>query len=309
MIIEPMDVLKHYEVRKSKKQKTAFITAVTAYAASKHYSCCVEKGSLGSRNIIIGDPTKAKYLVTAHYDTCAWMPVPNFITPCNILVYLLYQVLITCGILFFAFVLGWGIAQMIGENTFLPLSMVLLYAILLLMIVGPANPHTANDNTSGVVAVLDIAVSLPLYMKEHVAFVLFDLEEAGLIGSASYRAKHKKQTQNQVILNLDCVGDGDEILFFPTPNLRKDQIACKNLHFLAGRWGRKSIKIKEKGFAFYPSDQVNFPKGVGIAAFHSVKHIGPYCSNIHTHKDTMLDPTNINILRAALISLIGTAVK
>ena len=95
MIKRPIDVLEKYEIRKSKKQKDSFITAVTDYANRAGYSLRVEKGSFGSRNLVIGDPEKAKYLVTAHYDTCAWMPVPNFITPCNFFVYFLYQLMLT----------------------------------------------------------------------------------------------------------------------------------------------------------------------------------------------------------------------
>ena len=61
--------------------------------------------------------------------------------------------------------------------------------------------------------------------------------------------------------------------------------------------------MREKGFAFYPSDQMNFPYGVGICALHKGK-LGLYLSRIHTPKDTILEETNVNILRAALTSLI-----
>jgi hypothetical protein len=48
----------------------------------------VEKASFGGRNIVIGNPDTAKVLYTAHYDTCARLPFPNFITPKNIFIYL-----------------------------------------------------------------------------------------------------------------------------------------------------------------------------------------------------------------------------
>ena len=313
-----MDVLTHFEVRKSGKQKTAFITAVSAYAASLRYSCTVERGRFGSRNIIIGDPIKAKYLITAHYDTCAWMPFPNFITPTNFLVYLLYQLLLVSVI--FAVAIGGGTMldlcvgsifqnSEIGAVAAGMLAWLLLVGCLLLMMVGPANRHTANDNTSGVVTVLEIAASMPENLRDRVCFVLFDLEEAGLIGSASYRAKHKEQTQNQIVLNLDCVGDGDEIVFFPSGKLRKDAHKMLNLRKVGGPINKKRIIVWENGFSFYPSDQTNFPYGVGIAAFQKAKLLGLYCSRIHTHRDTILEQTNVNILRAALISLIGAADK
>ena len=89
MIERPLDVLAKYEIRKTRKQKDAFLTAVTDYTNRAGYTVRVEKGNFGARNVVIGDADRAKYLVTAHYDTCAWMPVPNFITPCNFLALLL----------------------------------------------------------------------------------------------------------------------------------------------------------------------------------------------------------------------------
>lgn len=68
-----------------------------------------------------------------------------------------------------------------------------VWAVIALVMIGPANKHNANDNTSGVVTLLEIARSLPESQRGKVCFVLFDLEEAGLIGSAAYRKAHKKR--------------------------------------------------------------------------------------------------------------------
>ena len=190
MIERPLDVLSKYEIRKTRKQKDAFIAAVTDYTNRVGYTVRVEKGSLGARNVVIGDAEKAKYLVTAHYDTCAWMPVPNFITPCNFPVYLLYQILLAAVIFCTAIGVGVGVGLLVGEPAVVAsVSFVLLYVIFALMMVGPANRHTANDNTSGVVTVLEIIASMPENLRDRVAFVLFDLEEVGLVGSSSYRAE------------------------------------------------------------------------------------------------------------------------
>ena len=306
MIERPLDVLSKYEIRKTKKQKDAFIAAVTGYTQRVGYTVCVEKGSLGARNVVIGDAERAKYLVTAHYDTCAWMPMPNFITPCNFFVYFVYQLLLT-GVIFCAAIgIGVVFGLLLGDPAIGGItSFIMLYVILGLMMAGPANRHTANDNTSGVVTVLEIMASMPENLRDRVAFVLFDLEEAGLVGSSSYRSKHKKQTQEQIVLNLDCVGDGDQILLFPTGKLKKNASEMEKLSKLCGRMGAKHLQLKRKGFAFYPSDQASFPLGVGIAAFHKAKFLGYWLGRIHTSRDTKLDMTNVNILRAAIISLIG----
>lgn len=93
-ISNPLDVLKLFPVRKSGKQKQAFRTCVKEYLEGLGYSVSFEQGSFHSQNVVVGNPEAAKYLVTAHYDTCARMVVPNLITPCNLPVFLLYQVFV-----------------------------------------------------------------------------------------------------------------------------------------------------------------------------------------------------------------------
>ena len=130
-----------------------------------------------------------------------------------------------------------------------------------------------------------------------------NLEEAGLIGSAAYRKAHKKASDSQLVLNLDCVGDGDHIRMFPTKKLKKDRKKLTSLYKACGYFGKKDVLVHEKGFSVYPSDQANFPYGVGICALRK-KGKTLYLSRIHTPKDTVLEETNVNILRAALITFI-----
>ena len=305
MIDKPMDVLRDFPVRKSKKQKQAFRDAVQSYLNTIGYDSAIEKGSMGAKNIVIGNPETAKYLVTAHYDTPAGLLVPNLITPCNAFTFILYQFLVV-GLFLLAAV---GVGVLIGllfdsAEVAGAAGGVIYWVMLIAMLVGPANKNNANDNTSGVVTVLETAGSMPESYRDKVCFVLFDLEEAGLIGSSSYQKAHKNQTRDQIVLNLDCVGDGNEIMMFPNKKLKKNAEKMEQLRSITGTWGEKSIAIREKGFAYYPSDQKNFPYGVGIAAFNRSSWAGLYCSRIHTKKDTVLEETNLNILRAAIVSLI-----
>lgn len=304
MITRPMDVLQQHPVRKSKLQKAGFRGAVQSYAESLGYIVTVEKGSFGSCNVIIGDPKTAKYLVTAHYDTCARMPVPNLITPCNFWLFLGYQLFVML-ILFIPPVLVdvavWTLTW--DSNVGFLAGYLTLWVVLALMMIGPANKSNVNDNTSGVVTLLEIARTMPNNRRDRVCFVLFDLEEAGLWGSASYRKAHKEESERQIVLNLDCVGDGNEIMFFPTKMLQKDGEKLNPLFTCCGQFGAKCVSIRNNGFSVYPSDQNNFPFGVGICALNKGK-LGLYLSRIHTPKDTVLEVTNINILRAALCTLI-----
>lgn len=306
MLQKPMDVLERFPIRKSRKQKREFRAEIQNYLEGMGYPVKEEAGSFGCRNLVIGNSVNAEYLVTAHYDTCARLPFPNLITPCNLLLYILYQLLIV--IILFGAMFSFGvILSLITKNV--PLSVwggyLFLWILLDLMLFGPANKHNANDNTSGVVTLLELAVSIPAQARDKVCFVLFDLEEAGLIGSASYRSKHKKETDAQIVLNLDCVGEGNEILLFPTGKLRKDQSKLSKLRYCCGKFGRKTIFLKEKGIGIYPSDQANFPLGVGICALRRSKWAGLYLGRIHTGRDTILEEENVKAIRDRLIYLIA----
>lgn len=304
MLARPMDVLNDFPVRKSKAQKQAFRAAVQSYMEKEGYVVTVEKGSFGSRNLVIGDPETAKYLVTAHYDTCARLPIPNLITPCSFLLFVVYQLVMTLVMFIPPIAAGVLLGLLTKDSSIgMAVAYLVLWLIIMLMMVGPANKHNANDNTSGVVTVLEIARTLPENQRHKVCFVLFDLEEAGLIGSASYRKVHKKATEKQLVLNLDCVGDGDHLMMFPTKKLKKDRKKLTSLYKACGYFGKKSLLVHEKGFSVYPSDQGNFPYGVGICALRKKKKT-LYMDRIHTPKDTILEETNVNILRAAISSFI-----
>lgn len=299
----PMDIVTEFPVRKTKKQKDAFRQAVQAYAMGMGYPVTVEKGTFGAQNVIIGNPETAKFLVTAHYDTCARLPFPNLITPCSLLPFIAYQAFAALCIVIPPIILGILAGLLIHEGLIGPLIYLSIFGILALVLVGPANPSNVNDNTSGVVTVLEIAKSLTEIHRQKVCFVLFDLEEAGLWGSASYRKAHKKATNGQIVINLDCVGDGNHIRLFPTKKLKKDRKKLTSFYKACGYFGKKDILVQEKGFSVYPSDQGNFPYGVGICALCDSK-FGLYLGRIHTPKDTQLDITNVNLLRAAVATYI-----
>ena len=304
-MINPIDILEEFPVRRTKDQKTSFIEAVTVYATKQGYPVSIEEGKRGLRNIVIGDPSSAKYLVTAHYDTPASIGLPNLIAPNNPIAFFGLQFMLVAILLLAAFAVGfvtyWTTAN---EDVAFLAGYAVYMVILFLMLFGPANPNNANDNTSGVVTVLEILTSLPETARNHACFVLFDLEEAGLVGSAAYRKQHKQITENQIVLNLDCVGDGDVIQMTPVKKAREDESLLNSLSSVCGRFGNKQLTLRSKGFYHGSSDHKNFPKGVAIMALQYKKGIGLYCGKIHTKRDTVLDRTNINVLRAALVSVI-----
>lgn len=299
-------IFENHQVRKTKKQKTAFINWVTPIIEKAGYSVEIEPGSMGARNIVIGNPDTADVVFTAHYDTCAVLPFPNFCTPKSPLIYILFQIMLCIPF----FVIGFGVtylALLLGVPQLAALGPIILLALCVLIIAGPANKHTANDNTSGVTAVLDTMNAMPTELRERAAFVLFDLEEAGLFGSGGFASWHKQAMKNKLLVNFDCVSDGKNMLFVVK---RKAKGFIPLLEQAYGGQNKYGIKTEfvYKG-AIYPSDQANFPLGVGAVALNSTKSGILYMNKIHTKRDTVYQGENIEFLAERSVGLVGLLTK
>ena len=298
------EIFEKYQVRKNKKQKNAFIEYIEQLAKEWGYSARVEKGMFGARNIVVGDPSKAKVVYTAHYDTCPVLPFPNFITPKCIALYLLYQVGIIFGI-FAAVALCIGVLAVLVEALNLGTDFtfwateIAYIALLFLMLAGPANKHTANDNTSGVTLLIDIMRELPEEERDTVAFVFFDLEEMGLFGSMSFARKHKREMKDKLLLNFDCVSDGENILFALRKKAKNYRTAIETAFTAKDEF---KVDVAHKG-VFYPSDQMQFPCGVGVASLRSTKGGLLYMNRIHTRRDVIYREENIAFLKNGAIEL------
>ena len=300
-------IMAEMQVRKSRKQKEAFRAWLCGELEAAGYAPAVEKG-FASQNVVAGDPDKAGVLLTARYDTQPVLPVPNFITPRNPFFFVLYQVLIVLPLflvvgvvegLIFAFVpksVAWWLA---------PLSCLALCIFFIWWILdGKANRHTANDNTSGVLTLVETALALPPEHRDRVCFVFFDNEEKGMFGSAAFAKKHKQVKKHTTVLNFDCVGDGDSIQFFPQRKLKRDKDALERIEAAFLPAGGKDVQVV-RGFSLYPSDNANFKKGAGVCALKHKKVIGYYMDRIHTSKDTVLDEANIALLRDGALRYIA----
>lgn len=267
-------LLRQYEVRKTQAQKTAFIAWAKAYAAQLQIPVTVEESGkwVRSRNIVFGDADHAHTIITAHYDTCAWTPLGAGMTPGCWPVILLIELV----------------------------QMLFLIPLLLMMFFGPANRHTANDNTSGVLTVL-LAMER-LKEKSGVAFVLFDNEEKGLFGAQAFIKAHP-QAARRFLLNLDCVGDGSTLLYTGTKLSMRMPQAKRLLAALEKTAPAYGLKAASGEFPkwIYPSDQMLFPRGTAIAALKGKRIL--YLDRIHTARDTVLEEKNIECLLEAMQAL------
>lgn len=296
------EILEKWQVRKTAAQKTAFIERM-----QREFPALQVEGNRGCRNLVIGDVDSAQLVLTAHYDTCARMPLPNVVLPQSALLSLLYGFVLVIPILVLAVLSGFGVnllalvlgmdessALMIGNLAYLAM----LFLLVALIYVGPANPHTVNDNTSGVITLIELLSTLTEEQRQKVAFVFFDKEELGLVGSTQFRKQHREAAMTMRLINFDCVSDGDTIALIcarAVPEEEKDRLQAA----FAAPEGKRVLVARRM---FYPSDQRHFPLGIGVAALKGKKLL--YLDRIHTKRDTVLDEANIRLLVSAIARLV-----
>jgi len=293
-------ILSEYQIRKTKKQKDAFIQLLQ----EQHPALTVEQSPIiKSKNLIIGDPDKAKLLLSAHYDTCAQLPFPNFITPKNPVLSILYSLLIilplTALLFLFNFLLNLLTADFWIHYC---LTLVAYFGIFWLIVAGPANRNNANDNTSGVIVLCELLERLTAEDRAKVAFVFFDNEESGLLGSSFFRNKHKEIAKGKLLINFDCVSDGDHILFAMSKDARNGYMAQITDAF---RSCAMDYMIENAEKIYYPSDQAGFGCSVAVTTLKRHKLLGYYMDRIHTKKDVVFRQENIHCLCDVMQSFIS----
>lgn len=296
-------LIEKFPIRKTKAQKEAFRAWVLEECAHLGYAAQEEKKG-SSTNVVVGDADSAQAIFTAHYDTPPGMPWPNFITPCNVPVYILYQVVVVLGLLALSAGAGWVLATITGMDALgFAAAYVIYFGVLLMMMFGPANKNNANDNTSGVASVLETMARIPAGQRDKVAFVLFDNEEKGLLGSNAFATLHKQVKKETLLVNMDCVGLGENILFFAQRKARKNVHYDKLTAAVNAQMGRNAAWYKMEGH-MYPSDQNNFKCGIAVCSCKKAPVIGYYCDKIHTRHDTEADAGNIAFIADGLAAFV-----
>ncbi|MBR4080617.1 MAG: M28 family peptidase [Clostridia bacterium] len=297
------EIVSRFPVRKSEKQKQAFRDWAVEQAEAMGYAVRVETyyGSKTTRNVVIGDPDKAQVLFTAHYDTPARSFLPNmmFLRPGMML---LYSLLVIGAFLGISFGLGAGVGLLLGEKDFGKTSrliaMLIYWVLLVGMLLGPANKNNVNDNTSGVTAVFALMERLPAELRSRAAFVLFDNEEKGLVGSKVFAKQHKAVKENTPVINLDCVGDGENIIMAVNKKARALPVIAELEKIMQETDGRAFVMSRK--FNMLGSDHRHFNLGVMTCACKHHRLMGYYADKIHTSKDTVCDEANITYLAEGL---------
>ena len=170
------------------------------------------------------------------------------------------------------------------------------------MMRGPANKHTANDNTSGVITLLEIYDAMSEVQRAKTCFVFFDHEESGLVGSAFFAKKHKEAMKEKLLINFDCVSDGDHVMLVIKRKAEKAYGEALRAAFLPE--GEKKMLFEKSATTVYPSDQANFPVALAVSCFNRAPLIGYSMDKIHTPKDTVFDERNIALLRSCVLRFV-----
>ena len=112
-------------------------------------------------NVVAGDPEKAKLILVAHFDTGIRSLLPPLYMPTRPLTAFLYAALTPALVLLGSFVLSFALTFPFNAPYLtLPLFLVLIVTALLYLRFGPSETRNLNDNTSGVVALLETAAAL-----------------------------------------------------------------------------------------------------------------------------------------------------
>lgn len=295
------EITANFPIRKRDEEKEKFRKWAMAKGRSLGYSARVDEFSRGRHcNVVFGSPTQAQVIYTAHYDTPSKMPFPNLITPRSIPLFALYQAAIVLVLLLIAALAVIGV-QLLVHNQSLSLiaGLAVYYILLFLMIAGPANLHNVNDNTSGVSAVFELMARLPQDQRSKAAFILFDNEEKGCLGSRAFAAANPTIKKQTLLINMDCVGVGEHIIVIGKNYARaKAEYALLEQSF-----------VPKDGFqphcygitgSVYNSDQRSFRCGTAIMACRAKKGIGFYTTDIHTKRDTYADQKNLDYIADCL---------
>lgn len=196
------------KTRTNRKNKDKFLSVVDnklkemGYKTQHHHF----KGLLSSVNLET-ECENAEYIFIAHYDTATimpfWMVWLMKLTGIN-------RQLLLIGIMM-AFMIPFEFiadSYPIAANA---ISVIFWLTFLTLFIPTPSN---YDDNTSGVITLLELAKSCKEKGIENVKFLFVDNEELGIIGSTAQRQfyeKHNLIPEGCKIISIDCVGGKGEI--------------------------------------------------------------------------------------------------
>ena len=245
----------------------------------------------GSVNVVAGDPDRADIFLCAHYDTGSRMLIPDFVSPANVLAHICYHLAAALALAAAAFLLALAVSFPLDQpGLMLPLFLVLAVAGLGLAAYGPANQSNANGNSSGVLALM--AAAREVRPGKRVCLVFLDNNERSLLGASAFKKRHIDKASQCLFIDLDCVGDGEELLLIPSKYSRWDGALLEALESSFPEGEEMRPHVLAKGLQYYPSDNRKFKFHVTVCACRYLAGLGYYIPHLRTKKDTVLQEKN-----------------
>ncbi len=291
-----------FPVRKTEKEKQVFISFLEEELQKMGYTPRVEEtGRVKSRNIVVGNPEKAAVVLCAHYDTPARKWFGNLQIPVNVPVYLGYQLLNMLILLIPSLILYLLAWQVLGK-TAVWIFLLSYLALLLMETMGVGNQQNRNQS-SGLTALMEIAFLLPEKARTHVAFVFFDRGEMFTLGAKNYAKEHLQVQYTRLILQLDALGYGRELLLISRKGAQKctgyqrvvrtlKKTECMNFH------------VSGNGLSICPGDYKCFQCGMILMACTHRPIAGLCIPYLQTSKDTQTDEKQVESIVKSVVQAV-----
>lgn len=290
-----------YPIRREEGEKEDFFK----YVQSELGEDRVRRETLEKKhnNIIIDDISSAKVIFTAHYDTPAKSVIPNLMMPANKGLAVLYQLALPLLLAIAALVVSFSLQAWLQFDSSLAIViyLILYYVLFFRLTRNGKNKHNKNDNTSGVATIMSIAYQI---RDSKVAFVLFDNEEQGILGSKAFAKEHANKLEGKLIINFDCVGNGDQFVFVVKDGAEQSDMYhnFKSALNSNGDFGINYLPAKK---TMSNSDHKRFDCSIGVMACNKGKRVRFITDRIHTDRDTLAEEKNIVYLTDRMIEFVS----
>ncbi len=294
------EINEKFPIRRTPEQKNGLFEYAKSEAEAVGLNARIEQLEKKHNNIVIGDIENANVVYTAHYDTPARSLVPNLMMPRNPGLAYAYAFGIPLVIAFFSLGIAYAIQAIarLPYPAFAAIYLGLYFALFFGVMRRGDNKTNKNDNTSGVATVLSIMAEHP----KGAAYILFDNEEKGLLGSKALLKSNKEFWESKPLINFDCVGLGNNIVIVAMENAEKHSIFEKISETVTGN-NEYNVGLYPKKGSMTNTDSKNFPCGISVMACKKSKKGVLYTPYIHTKRDTVASSENVYFLAEAFSKL------
>lgn len=299
-----------YNKRRSRREKENFRNYISHQLHTAGWTTQTVSGGkwiFRSNNVITTNTQTPKVVLMGHYDTASAFPyisnLPQWLFGVAI-GQIIYSIIIFIPIVMVCFI---GMNRIVGYSVS---ATIIIIALLFYLFGYFPNPINKNDNTSGVISLLDISNNSIVKGKYRgkIMLVFTDNEEKGCLGSKVLKKRLRSlnyDISNAKIINLDCIGYGDKIGIGYTND--KSLIFAERLRNIFQQ--NNGINTEVNVLKNSSSDHKRFKEeGAVIVSRYKAPIWGPrrsyYIGPIHTYMDRTINQNGINEITNKVVQAI-----